>query len=63
MFTVVVFVVSECYLAIYKKKKIFVMIRGQRLLQSPEAAIICEGVSLRKIKSEFLDKIKQRPGL
>lgn len=58
-----VFVVSECYLDIYKKKKIFVMIRGQRLLQSPEAAIICEGISLRKIKSEFLDKIRQGPGL
>ena len=39
------------------------MIRGQRFLQSPEAAIICEGISLRKIKSEFLDKIRQGPGL
>ena len=30
----------------------FVMVRGQRLLQvlgDPEASIICEGISLRKI--------------
>lgn len=38
------------------------MIRGQRLLQSPKASIICEGISLRKIISEFLDKIRQGPG-